>query len=82
VEAARELAMRIDWYHNSQTYIKAANEILPALAKINGTQSLREDIVNRINNKKPFDIDAVKQYLADARNGKTADTTKLFSFTE
>ena len=65
-DAARELAQRLDWYHNAQMYRDAANELIPVLAKIDGTESIRKDIANKIMAHKPFDIDGVKDYIAHA----------------
>jgi len=62
-EAAVELAMRLDWYHNGQTYRDAAQKQLKVLSKIPGTDDIRASIVNKIMAKRPYDINAIQQII-------------------
>lgn len=62
-EAARELAMRLEWYYNKQMYIDAYNRQIKALAAIEGTEELREAITDKINNGHPYNIIAIQEII-------------------
>jgi hypothetical protein len=62
-KAACELAMKLDWYYNSQSYRDAANELIPKLTKIVGAQYLCDNIANKITNNRPFDVDAIREIV-------------------
>lgn len=62
-EAICELARRLDWYYNAQTYIDACNELIPALSAIDGTDDLCREIRDKVANHRPFDIDYVREII-------------------
>lgn len=67
-----DLVQKIDWYHNADIYRKASVELIDQLKHITTCEAitLRADIAKKISEHKPFDIEAVRKFIANPPSSK------------